>query len=184
MYKVVFSKISCYAKKNLLMHTKHQVGGTYMISALNVSNNLINRAKLTGATMTPMKLQKLLYFVYARYLFRSNQPLFKERFATWQFGPVIPEVYKYFESYSRKNIDDYFVDENNEIYGAKETGLFADVLEEVWNKFGQETGIHLSERTHEQGAAWSIADERDHDWLNDVDISKDGRSFFDDLTEQ
>ena len=151
-----------------------------MISALNVSNNLINRAKLTGETLTPMKLQKLLYFIYARYLYKSQgQPLFLERFATWEYGPVIPEVYHYFSDYSKVNIETYFLDESNEVYGAKETGMFSEVLDEVWVRFGSETGTHLSNLTHKQDTAWSKADLLNNDWLSELDIIQDGEVFFD-----
>lgn len=43
--------------------------------------------------LTPLKLQKLVYYAYARCLSHSGIRLFDERIEAWQNGPVIPSLY-------------------------------------------------------------------------------------------
>ena len=43
-----------------------------------------------GDAITPLKLQKLLYFAQGNYLAKYNMPLFDEDFEAWIHGPVIP----------------------------------------------------------------------------------------------
>lgn len=43
-------------------------GGEYMVSALNVANNILDRGFSEGIDITPMKLQKLTYLVYKKIL--------------------------------------------------------------------------------------------------------------------
>jgi uncharacterized phage-associated protein len=40
-----------------------------------------------------MKLQKLCYYCQAWHLAKSGQPLFKEDFARWDYGPVCRELF-------------------------------------------------------------------------------------------
>lgn len=52
-------------------------------------NNVLRQRKLT-----PLKLQKLLYYVQVNYLVNNNgEPLFSEPIQKWQYGPVVPNVY-------------------------------------------------------------------------------------------
>ncbi|WP_018682443.1 Panacea domain-containing protein [Actinokineospora enzanensis] len=43
---------------------------------------------------SPMKLQKLLYYVQGWHLGRFGEPLFPDRIEAWRAGPVVPEVYR------------------------------------------------------------------------------------------
>ncbi|ELW93680.1 Panacea domain-containing protein [Acinetobacter baumannii] len=48
--------------------------------------------------LTPLKLQKILYYVAANYLKNNDELLFDEPFQKWQYGPVVKEVYREFKS--------------------------------------------------------------------------------------
>jgi uncharacterized phage-associated protein len=139
-----------------------------MYSALAISNTFIKRA-LQGKLkkLTPMKLQKLLFFAQSWYLRLNNRPLFDDLFARWQYGPVIPSIYREFKRFGPKEIADYgkrvVVDEDGEdrisIPGIdeerdKETISF---IEEITNVYGDFTGWELSVMTHEKGSAWQIS---------------------------
>ena len=43
--------------------------------------------------ITPLKLQKLIYFLFGHYFNFSDQKLFNDRFYAWEHGPVIPHLY-------------------------------------------------------------------------------------------
>ena len=48
--------------------------------------------------ITNLKLQKVLYFAQAYYLSKIDRPLFSDNIKAWEYGPVIPDVYKKFRS--------------------------------------------------------------------------------------
>lgn len=135
-----------------------------MYSALAVANAFIKRAldgKLCG--LTPMKLQKLLFFTQSWHLRIHQRPLFDDLFARWQYGPVIPSIYHEFKRYGPKIISDYgktlvSSEDGFEIVIPEigwrrdtETVAFIDKIIEV---YGGYSGWRLSVMTHETGTAW------------------------------
>lgn len=50
------------------------------------------------ASLTPLKLQKILYFAQGWSFVWDNKPLFAETFEAWQYGPVNPKIYNYFKN--------------------------------------------------------------------------------------
>ncbi len=69
-----------------------------------VCNTILKKSFIQGITVTPMKLQKLLYFVYRDYLQKYDRDLFSESFETWAYGPVLPSVYDEFKSFKASRI--------------------------------------------------------------------------------
>ena len=61
--------------------------------------------------ITPFKLQKLLYFVYAYALVVLEMKLWNDSFEKWSIGPILPEVFFHYSPYGNKQIDKT----NNEI---------------------------------------------------------------------
>lgn len=51
-------------------------------SATTVANNILQRSFAERRYMSPMKLQKILYFVAFEYQKRRGRPLFSEQFLT------------------------------------------------------------------------------------------------------
>jgi uncharacterized phage-associated protein len=72
-----------------------------MSSPIYAANNFIVQASECGVNMSHLKLQKLLYILYAGFLARSGNPLFSNRFVAWKYGPVITDLYDAFSSYGR-----------------------------------------------------------------------------------
>ncbi|MEZ7546394.1 Panacea domain-containing protein [Veillonella sp. 20925_1_51] len=91
-----------------------------------------------------LKLQKLLYYAYGCYLASTKKRLFSEHLEAWQHGPVVPEIYDIYKHYGAGSINsdsDSKVELEDEI---------TDVLEWVYNEFGQFTAWALRNRTHEE----------------------------------
>lgn len=64
-----------------------------------VNNQTFNRS------LTPLKLQKILYYVQANHLAQSNGiPLFTDPIEMWQYGPVVPSVYHEFKDFGINHI--------------------------------------------------------------------------------
>ncbi|MCL1924951.1 MAG: DUF4065 domain-containing protein [Defluviitaleaceae bacterium] len=178
-----FIKIAPLFKKLSYSYNSANVGGGEMVTALSVSNNFIKRAESDNEKITPMKLQKLLYFLYARMLFKYDLKLFDETFETWKYGPVIPEVYYYFARYNNKPIGDYYYGSGGKAYFTRsESNIFEDAFEEIWNEFKSKSGWDLSDLTHGLGAikdtAWTKARDLKNPHLKDEDIKIDGGGFF------
>ena len=62
------------------------------ITALDVSKFL-----LSLKSMTNLRLQKMIYLVYAEYLEKTGKKLFKDDIIAFKYGPVVPSVYEYYK---------------------------------------------------------------------------------------
>lgn len=56
--------------------------------------------------VTPLMLQKLLYFIQGVYSALYGMPIFEEDCRAWLHGPVYPEVYELFRDFKYNPIDD------------------------------------------------------------------------------
>lgn len=53
---------------------------------LYLANNLISIAKEENISLTPIMLQKLIYFIFRDFYQLTDTALFKEKFETWKYG--------------------------------------------------------------------------------------------------
>jgi len=151
-----------------------------MTDSLAISNNILRRAFSDGINVNPMKLQKLLYFLYARYLHKSHgDHLLTRRFEVWMYGPVLAEVHHHFSGYGARPIREYAV-VNGEAFGLNESKnpLFKEVLEEVWGRFKGYSGQQLAALTLVTDSAWDKAHKRRSRFLSDNEVRADGETFF------
>lgn len=58
-----------------------------------VANLIMERAQERGRYLTPLALQKLIYFAHGQHLSQTKLPLVKGYFEAWQRGPVHPLLY-------------------------------------------------------------------------------------------
>lgn len=77
--------------------------------ALDIANYIIwyannEQKKLANYSLTPLKLQKILYYVSTEYFKKYGKRLFSEDFQKWQYGPVVKDVYHEFKSSSLHHI--------------------------------------------------------------------------------
>ena len=144
-----------------------------MVTALNVANNLLRRAFTDDIAVSPMKLQKLLYFTYKHYLQSTGgTPLFAERFEVWKYGPVLPTVYSEFKHFGAKKIKDYSYSRDGRVWGADESSsmFISSALNFVWQKYKSYDGIELSSFTHKEDTAWALAYKASSLFLDDNNI--------------
>lgn len=93
--------------------------------------------------ITPLKLQKMLYFTQAAALSVYGKEIIKEDFQAWKYGPVVPVIYRKFKDKQNqpiqccegtyKNIKD------------KETKRF---LQGAWELFGKYSAVELVAMSH------------------------------------
>lgn len=98
-----------------------------------------------GDTTSNLKVQKLLYYAQGVHLALYGKPLFKEEIYSWQYGPVVPEVYAQFKEFGSGAIE---YPEGFDFSIFQETSM--EVLTEVHAVYGQFSAIKLMNMTHEE----------------------------------
>nr|DAR80789.1 MAG TPA: hypothetical protein [Bacteriophage sp.] len=146
-----------------------------MITSTNVANNFLERAFEEKITISPMKIQKLVYILYKEYLKETGNSLFSERFEAWQYGPVLPNIYSEFKGYGGKPITNYGLDANKNMLKVRlEQGTpLYEIFNNVWSRFKHRTGTYLSNLTHQADGAWRKAVENKTYILTDEDIKEE-----------
>ena len=129
------------------------------MSATVVCNNILKRAFSESVAVSPMKLQKILYFVSCEYVKATGNDLFSEDFGVWQYGPVLPTVYDEFKSFKSTPINKYATDANGIAYAIDEDSApnLKTAIVRIWNSFKFFDGVTLSKITHKDGSGWSNA---------------------------
>ena len=110
----------------------------------------------TGKPVTQMKLQKMVYFAHGYHIAKYDEPLIKEDFEAWQFGPVAPSIYNEFRLYGS---DPITVQEPGKMEQALHT-LSPDALDAInytWEATKDVSAYKLSGWTHKKGSPWAAA---------------------------
>lgn len=84
------------------------------IDPIKLARYLAFRYMSEGDTITNLKLQKVLYFVYVWTLVKGKG-VFSEKFQAWANGPVVPSVYNALKKYGASPIDAKFVNLKSEV---------------------------------------------------------------------
>lgn len=118
-------------------------------SSTMIANNILSRTFAGKAYISPMKLQRVLYFVASEYQKATKRPLLEESFSTWAYGPVLYSVYDEFRSFGRGNITCYARDARGDMFGITESQdiELKVALERVWDKTKSMSAVELSEIT-------------------------------------
>lgn len=121
-----------------------------------------------GSAITPLKLQKILYYAQGYYLAMFDEPLFNEDFQAWAHGPVNPEIYEKYKEYGFDSID---APDISEIPNFDEKTV--DFLCKIWATFGIFDGKYLEELTHKESP-----------WLNAREGYKPGEVCHEVITKE
>ncbi|ACA31871.1 Panacea domain-containing protein [Histophilus somni] len=125
-------------------------------SAMQVANAFIQKAQEGKVpALTPMKLQKLMFFAQSWYLKKYHVRLIDDHFVRWQYGPVIPSVYYEFSSFGSCDINQPATNPFGII--APNLTIADDAfIDEVIATYGSFDGWKLSVMTHQPKTAWSM----------------------------
>lgn len=75
-----------------------------LYKAGDIAEYIIYYCDKHGYAISNLKLQKLLYFVQAKFLVDANKPCFSDVIEAWDYGPVVPDVYRKYRIYGSSNI--------------------------------------------------------------------------------
>ncbi len=105
--------------------------------------------------VTPLMLQKLLYFIQGVSDALNGEPIFYEKCQAWVHGPVYPEVYDMFRDFKYNPIEDA----RFAIFEGLEDALTDKerrMIDLVIDTFGEYSGKVLERITHEE-TPWKLA---------------------------
>ncbi len=136
-----------------------------------IANYFLELANAQLRDLTPLKLQKLVYFANGWHLAIKSEPLINEQVEAWKFGPVIPSLYRAFRHYRDQPVTEpasafeFEYDEDGDWVTTEEITPTVDdcpqeaeftkaLLRRVWEIYGKYTAIQLSNLTHQDGSPW------------------------------
>ena len=112
--------------------------------------------------ISPMKLQKLVYYSHGWSLALFDEPLIEDRIEAWQYGPVIPALYYEFKEFGNSPITRLA----KELAIEGEPGRAVEVepemvderpkklVQKVWDRLGHYSAVELSNLTHSENEPW------------------------------
>ncbi len=95
-----------------------------------------------GSTITPLKLQKILYYAQGYHLAMFDCELFSEDFEAWAHGPANIDIYNEYKEYGYAAIDK----PKGEVPTLDDALI--DFLYDIWNTYGIFDGKYLEKLTH------------------------------------
>jgi uncharacterized phage-associated protein len=98
-----------------------------------------------GDFVSNLKLQKLIYYAQGFHLAIHGQPLFPDPIQAWAHGPVVPNLYHHYKDHGSNGIPvpvEFNVD-------TLDAGV-RELLNEVWNVYGQFSAWKLRNMTHDE----------------------------------
>jgi uncharacterized phage-associated protein len=130
-------------------------------SPKSIANFFIELAASKGESISPMKLQKLVYYAHGWYAGYTKTPLINETIEAWQYGPVISSLYHEFKQFGSNAIKSKATDFDSASFNIIEVQTPAEepirkFLTNVWDSYGKYTAIKLSEMTHAAGSPWEM----------------------------
>lgn len=131
-----------------------------MYDVRDVANLTLDFADQRNFKLTNLALQKLLYFVHGWFYAMYDEPLIKNKFEAWQYGPVQRVIYDQFKTFK-----------DNPIVGVRATYLdpatgepvyrepriipeHADVIYGVLLKYEHHTAGQLVRESHVEDGPW------------------------------
>ena len=130
-----------------------------------IANFFIEKSRDENKPITPLKLQKLLYFAHGWSLALRNEELVEESIQAWKYGPVIPSIYHEFKNFGNEPIlakavvysfdGDTITTETPAISEGDEPTIA--LLSKVWDVYKPFTALDLSNVTHQTDGPWAKA---------------------------
>jgi uncharacterized phage-associated protein len=154
--------------------------------ARSIANHFLDRGEAEDIDIDNLKLQKLVYIAHGWHLAITDGALFKDLVQAWPYGPVIPSVYHEFKWMGKKpiNVRGFYYDPSSDgtrVFSLEDVSspetplkLTCEVLDGVWEKYKNESGVDLSARTHADGTPWAITvGSRPPKEIRDLEIPND-----------
>lgn len=125
--------------------------------AETIANAFLKIAEEDGYSLTPMKLQKLLYFAQGHSLSLLDKSLIRDDCQCWPYGPVYPHVYTALRCYGSNMIEAPIVDKSKcERFDLRQINdKDFSFLRSIWKRYRRFDAFYLSELTHVPNGPWA-----------------------------
>ena len=150
-----------------------------MYSAASIANAFLSRAFADKKSISPMKIQKLIYLAHGYYLAENDEPHVNEVFEAWRFGPVLNSLYHQCKYFDERGITKY-LDDNDWDVGTLRTPApvpqdeaAVELIAYIWQEFGDSSPMSLSRWTHEKGGPWDTVTKGGNQILLHQDVPND-----------
>ena len=139
-----------------------------------IANRFLDIAENEGKRLSPMKLQKLIYFAHGWHLGITETPLIDEPIELWSYGPVVSSLYQEFKDIGDGEIQrkatelrrrpggekleyDLYEPSIEDCAASKEQKEIATtIVDQVWQRYNRFTALELSAMTHQKDTPWEI----------------------------
>lgn len=117
------------------------------ISAISAAKALCEE---TGWSISNLALQKMLYIAHMLYYGRTGEPLIRDSFEAWDYGPVVPSVYHRAKAFGSDSVRNVF-------HGAKqiEDKRAREAIQQTVAALRDKRPGELVAITHWDGGAWA-----------------------------
>ena len=128
------------------------IGESTMHDSNKIANEFLRLAKQDGRALTPMQLLKLVFIAHGWMLGLYGRPLICDTVQAWKYGPVIPDLYRSIRHFRNNPVTGVLATTDGTDLDEFET----DLINQVFENYGQYTGIQLSMLTHQAGSPWHM----------------------------
>lgn len=134
--------------------------------------------------ITPLALQKMLYYIQGIHMVMFEKELFTEDCQAWVHGPAYEEVYEVFKSFKYNPIDDIrfamFQNRFDELSDNEKK-----VIDLVVGSFGMYSGKALEQITHEE-TPWKVARKNylSNEPSNEIIFKETIKQYFSEISKQ
>lgn len=127
---------------------KSEKGEKVMYAAKDIAKYTVNKCIEDCRPISNLQLQKILYFCQKGYNKNTGLILFDDDFEAWQYGPVIPSVYRMFSLFggmkvNRKVHEDALID-----------NIIQSIINPIIERYSSFTAWDLVSMTHQKDNAW------------------------------
>ena len=123
--------------------------------------------------ISPLRLQKLLYYAQGLSLALLGRPLFPDRILAGRNGPVVESVYRHYESWGARGIEPDDPSSTNPLSATEQ-----QLIRTAWNEYGRYSSLHLDEMARREPAWRDARGELPSDAECNVPLSLDTMARF------
>lgn len=127
--------------------------------AKTIAYAFVKRGIDEGIPVTQMKLQKMVYVAHGIHLALYSEPLIKEHFQAWKYGPVVRDIYSSYKFYGSKPIyhTDWLFSQESMIANELNTldTKATKTIDTTWDALKTLNAGQLSNWTHKDESPWA-----------------------------
>jgi len=147
-----------------------------------IANYFLYSALETGTpnprSLTHLKVQKLVFFVYAWGLALYERNFLSERPEAWEHGPIFSSLYHRLKTLGSKPMKEYELEMSAYIgqlaicTPSSENRPLSDLLEQVKEQYGNLNALQLSDLSNQDDSPWAQARSLHQGWLDDAVVTE------------